>query len=253
MSGKTPTSNTSNNSTHTQQPPPLPQVDRLLFDRLFNEMVPLAIRLELNSISTSASSSTPTISNLNLQDLPTPSHEWIYQLLQIAETDEDQYNRILKRIRDMGISIGNKLTQSMIFNPVNGQVNLQDMELLMVMKFICRDVWKQMFGKAMDNLKTNHRGTFYLIDLNYLPISEFSMDLESMDDPQSNAVQKRELKLVEPFLELPVGIIKGVLESLGFPLDEVICLATFIDKPKDKANIGFVKGISFHVQMTNLK
>lgn len=237
---------------HQQQHPPveLPQVDRLVFHRLFNEVVPLAIHLELVHGTRELP---PSLQHLSLSDQPVPSHEWVYQLLQIADSDEDQYNRVLERIRRMGISIGNKLTQLMIFNPADGQVNLQDMELLVVMKFICRDIWKALFGKAMDNLKTNHRGTFYLIDWNYLPISDFSMDLDPTEDPQSETVQKRELKLVEPFLELPVGIIKGVLESLGFPLDEMICLATLLDKPKEKAHIGFAKGISFHVQMTNMK
>lgn len=56
--------------------------------------------------------------------------------------------------------------------------------------------------------------------------------------------------MIEPFLEIPVGIIRGVLSSLGYSSEEVICLASFIDRPTDRPKTAFPKGVSFHVQVT---
>ncbi|XLT36107.1 hypothetical protein HN873_067399, partial [Arachis hypogaea] len=35
---------------------------------------------------------------------------------------------------------------------------------LEAIKFICKDFWTELFKKQIDNLKTNHRGTFVLQD-----------------------------------------------------------------------------------------
>lgn len=43
-------------------------------------------------------------------------------------------------------------------------------------KFVCKDLWTRVFGKQIDNLKTNHRGTFVLTDLRFAPIARVSMD-----------------------------------------------------------------------------
>lgn len=118
------------------------------------------------------------------------------------------------------------------------------MDLLTIMKFVCRDVWKQLFGKQIDNLKTNHRGTFYLLDYNYRPIESFSLDADNLD---------REKALIEPYLEIPCGVIEGVLASLGFQKEgQVECQATIVAAPDSRpASLGTVpKAISFSVQVT---
>lgn len=37
------------------------------------------------------------------------------------------------------------------------------------LKFICKDLWNALYGKPIDNLKTNHRGTYVLIDQSFRP------------------------------------------------------------------------------------
>lgn len=226
---------------------------------LLNEIIPLSSHVEnqLQSIPgdhTVKDNTVDQLKDMSLEDnktsVPSSSDQLINKLSQLADEDENEYNNTLKRIRDIGIKLGSKLTNLLVFtNNVN--LNFKEMDLLLVMKFICRDVWKQMFGKQMDNLKTNHRGTFYLIDYDYGMIQDFCIETNTLPSQlNEEVITNKELKLVEPFLELPVGIIKGVLLSLGYPLDEVICLATFIDKPREKIRNGFPKGISFHVQIT---
>lgn len=235
----------------------LPKMNKLMYQMLLNELIPLSThvenQLEWNTLQEKEEGGAD-IQNLSLDNRSRiiPSDKLVYNLTQFAEEDESKYNNILKRIRDIGIKLGSRLTNLLVFtNNVN--LNFKEMDLLLIMKFICRDVWKQLFGKQIDNLKTNHRGTFYLIDYDYPLIQDFCIETNTIPSQlNEEQVTNKELKLIEPFLELPVGIIKGVLLSLGYPLDEVICLSTFVDKPRERVRNGFPKGISFHVQITKL-
>lgn len=258
----------------------LPKVNKILFQMILNEIVPLSVRIEnqltkdsgfpndikSDTNSTSSSDKDSDLDNINkLKDLSIDKKldseidsrkisqsddVLIYELSQSIDEDENKYNNILKRIRDIGIKIGTRLVNLLIFtNNIN--LNFKEMDLLLIMKFICRDVWKHVFGKQIDNLKTNHRGTFYLTDLDYPLLQSFCIETNTIPSQLNEEfIMNTESKLVEPFLELPVGVIKGVLLALGYPLDEVICLATFIDKPKERIRNSFPKGISFHVQIT---
>ena len=258
----------------------LPKVNKILFQMILNEIVPLSVRIEnqltkdsgfpndikSDTNSTSSSDKDSDLDNINkLKDLSIDKKldseidsrkisqsddVLIYELSQSIDEDENKYNNILKRIRDIGIKIGTRLVNLLIFtNNIN--LNFKEMDLLLIMKFICRDVWKHVFGKQIDNLKTNHRGTFYLTDLDYPLLQSFCIETNTIPSQLNEEfIMNKESKLVEPFLELPVGVIKGVLLALGYPLDEVICLATFIDKPKERIKNSFPKGISFHVQIT---
>ena len=258
----------------------LPKVNKILFQMVLNEIVPLSVRIEnqltkdsgfpndikSDTNSTSSSDKDSDLDNINkLKDLSIDKKldseidsrkisqsddVLIYELSQSIDEDENKYNNILKRIRDIGIRIGTRLVNLLIFtNNIN--LNFKEMDLLLIMKFICRDVWKHVFGKQIDNLKTNHRGTFYLTDLDYPLLQSFCIETNTIPSQLNEEfIMNKESKLVEPFLELPVGVIKGVLLALGYPLDEVICLATFIDKPKERIKNSFTKGISFHVQIT---
>jgi hypothetical protein len=45
-----------------------------------------------------------------------------------------------------------------------------------MIKFICKDLWQVVFRKQIDNLKTNHRGTFVLTDNKFLALGRMSVD-----------------------------------------------------------------------------
>lgn len=228
----------------------LPKVNQIAFQMLLNEMVPLAVSVENRLAQTEHGSSPEAIESCDDKDtvsemvkdlhispkLDLPSHKLC---LQLYEAEEETKERILERLRSMGFQAGNKLSELLVFSN-NPNLTFKDMDLLAVMKFICRDVWKQMFGKQIDNLKTNHRGTFYLFDYEYRPIQPFALDDQSTE---------KELEMVKPFLEIPVGVIKGVLSSLGYKQEQVVCLASYIDRPADRPKATFPKGISFHVQV----
>ncbi|QLL32801.1 hypothetical protein HG536_0D03230 [Torulaspora globosa] len=228
----------------------LPKVNQLAYQMLLNEMVPLAVSVENRLAQTEHVNNSETIDSSGDKDtvsemvrdlhispkLDLPSHKLC---LQLYEAEEERKKRILERLRSMGFQTGNKLSELLVFSN-NPNLTFKDMDLLAIMKFICRDVWKQMFGKQIDNLKTNHRGTFYLFDYEYRPIQPFALDDQSTE---------KELEMVKPFLEIPVGVIKGVLSSLGYKQEQVVCLASYIDRPADRPKSTFPKGISFHVQV----
>ncbi|CCK71763.1 Trs33p KNAG_0H03490 [Huiozyma naganishii CBS 8797] len=241
----------------------MPKLNRTVFQMVLNEIIPMAYAVEVSKTVQKDETGEVAMGSLSLEstvpgDDNTAARRMrssvmaVYNLAKLAEEDEDKYNSVLKRIESLGTSIGSKISDMLIFAK-NPSISFKNMDLLSVMKFICRDVWKHVFGKQIDNLKTNHRGTFYLIDLDYAPIQDFTVEPSVLEEQLSEEdLQIYELKLVEPFLQFPVGIIKGVLHSLGHPLDKVVCLATYADKPKEKSKVGgFPKGINFHVQITN--
>lgn len=45
-----------------------------------------------------------------------------------------------------------------------------------MIKFICKDLWTLVFRKQIDNLKTNHRGTFVLTDARFQALARMSVD-----------------------------------------------------------------------------
>jgi hypothetical protein len=45
-----------------------------------------------------------------------------------------------------------------------------------MIKFICKDLWHVLFRKQIDNLKTNHRGTFVLTDNKFPALARMSVD-----------------------------------------------------------------------------
>ncbi|PKS11887.1 hypothetical protein jhhlp_001181 [Lomentospora prolificans] len=77
-------------------------------------------------------------------------------------------------------------------------------DTLDVIKFICKDLWSLVFRKQIDNLKTNHRGTYVLTDSSFRPLSRMSTEAGGQ------AVVK-----AAPFLLVPCGIIRGALAAMG--------------------------------------
>ncbi|KAK3023625.1 hypothetical protein RJ639_043893 [Escallonia herrerae] len=92
---------------------------------------------------------------------------------------------------------------------------------LEAIKFICKDFWSELFKKQIDNLKTNHRGTFVLQDNQFRWLSHMSIDPSpensgSTQDPSAMAENKA-AEAASMHLYFPCGIIRGALSNLGIP------------------------------------
>lgn len=215
------------------------QINACCLDYLLSECVPLSMRVQVKQ-QRNETDVEEMMKNLELKETNDDSSESICENMKNDPNfgpgrvnfleDEQALNsgNILYRIQSYGFEVGYKITDCIAYNRVSKDgVNLESSDTLEIMKFICRDVWKVFYHKQMDNLRTNHVGTFVLIDNNFRPLLNFYSGKGEADT----------LKKVVPYLQFPSGLIRGVLSSLGI-------------KSLVKAGVinGKVPAISFSVQ-----
>lgn len=119
------------------------------------------------------------------------------------------------RIETYGYNLGLRLSEILMykaspaFNATSASTTTASgtkiVDILDIMKFVCRDVWKCLYNKQMDNLRTNHRGTFVLLDNNYKLINNLNSSKGTPDT----------LAKARVYLWFPCGIIRGILMSFG--------------------------------------
>lgn len=63
--------------------------------------------------------------------------------------------------QEIGYELGKELAEYLLY--IKNEGNLNILETLDIMKFVCRDVWRLLYLKQMDNLRTNHRVSFSLL------------------------------------------------------------------------------------------
>mmetsp|Transcript_10733 Transcript_10733/g.29585 ORF Transcript_10733/g.29585 Transcript_10733/m.29585 type:complete len:216 (-) Transcript_10733:80-727(-) len=115
------------------------------------------------------------------------------------------------KLERIGFAVGYRLTERLAqfktWNAVPNQdaaaaVAAQQLEAV---KFLCKEVWMNLFGKQIDKLQTNHRGVFVLKDLNLQWLTRFPSGTE-----QARVTAIR-------LLAYPCGLIRGCLSNLGIP------------------------------------
>ena len=82
-------------------------------------------------------------------------------------------------------------------------------EQLDVLKWICKELWVETFKKSVDNLRTNHRGTYVLRD------TQFRWTLKLRQTLVANPERIGPNELAANYLVLPCALIRGALASLG--------------------------------------
>ena len=75
-----------------------------------------------------------------------------------------------------------------------------------VLKFLCKEVWIELYGKKVDRLQTNHKGTFMCTDTSFSPL--FRLRKANQTD-------------LNRFLAIHKGIIRGALVNLGIHVVDV--------------------------------
>ncbi|OBA24076.1 transport protein particle component [Metschnikowia bicuspidata var. bicuspidata NRRL YB-4993] len=178
-------------------------VSRVCVGLLLQELVPTSVRVllrlsEMKSVEKSPSGEAQTRIDTPLSsivgDMPGTTAVFGSELLD----SED----VVLRVEKYGFDLGLRLTEVLMYKAETKQ---KIVDILEVMKFICRDAWRTLYGKQMDNLRTNHRGTFVLIDNQYKVTAGFSSE-----KGKSDAVAK-----ARAYTYLPCGIIRGILLSFG--------------------------------------
>jgi hypothetical protein len=83
------------------------------------------------------------------------------------------------------------------------------LDQLEILKWVCKDFWTELFKKSIDNLRTNHRGTYVLRDTQFRWTLRLSQNLVSHPERLSAN------DLAAVYLVLPCAAIRGALAALG--------------------------------------
>ncbi|GMI65087.1 hypothetical protein like AT3G05000 [Hibiscus trionum] len=117
-----------------------------------------------------------------------------------------------RRIESIGYQVGHQLSERYTMERPRFSDHLE------AIKFICKDFWSELFKKQIDNLKTNHRGTFVLQDNNFRWLTRMAVNQSPENGASGEPSIMADEKVVESMhLYFPCGIIRGVLSNLGIP------------------------------------
>ncbi|KAJ2775189.1 hypothetical protein IWQ56_000186 [Coemansia nantahalensis] len=113
--------------------------------------------------------------------------------------DDELMEQVYVKLEAVGFRVGRRLAER--FAPTSRRLT----DTLDVVKFVCKDIWMIMFNRQVDNLKTNHRGIYVLQD------NKFKWFLRMSGNSGGAAAARR----AQPYIWLPCGIIRGILDSFG--------------------------------------
>ncbi|BGP42087.1 hypothetical protein JCM10449v2_006089 [Rhodotorula kratochvilovae] len=139
------------------------------------------------------------------------------------ERQEDADKAVCARLDDMGFKVGWATAERLARDrprfpslPVSAPTTSSPSpsvpptapEPLEVVKFICKDVWSALYDKQVDNLRTNHRGVYVLLD-------QSLRGLRTLSTPEGREEDREAERWVRQVLAFPSGIIRGALANLG--------------------------------------
>ena len=148
----------------------------------------------------------------NPSDAPgKPSSSSVPTAAQTEESKTLAAEMAAAKLERMGYAVGYRWTErlaqhktwnSLLSQDAAAQTAAQQLEAV---KFLCKEVWVQIFGKQIDKLQTNHRGVFVLKDMHLKWLQRFPSGTEAA---RIAAIQ---------LLAFPCGLIRGCLADLGIP------------------------------------
>ncbi|KAJ1445992.1 NO signaling/Golgi transport ligand-binding domain-containing protein [Pelagophyceae sp. CCMP2097] len=112
--------------------------------------------------------------------------------------DEKTHAKVLAKIEAHGYEVGYRFVERVSEGRALATDHLE------AVKFLCKDVWNEVFGKQIDKLQTNHRGVFVLKDYAFRWLARVS----SHDDALVSATAAR-------LLQFPAGVLRGALANIG--------------------------------------
>ncbi|CAM9552180.1 unnamed protein product [Ectocarpus sp. 12 AP-2014] len=138
----------------------------------------------------------------------------------------DQAQQMEARIESMGYEVGYRLVERTCQRRWMGGDQLE------AIKFVCKDLWSDLFKKQVDKLQTDHQGTFVLKDSNFRWTSRYAED---------DTAGSRDL--VNRLLQLPCGLVRGALANVGLV---AVVRASFLD---DRGGMSDLPAVSFTIKI----
>ena len=83
-----------------------------------------------------------------------------------------------------------------------------------VFLFVCKEFWPAAFGKRVDSLKTNNKGTFVLTDNAF----RWTRHVAAVG-PSADAGESARRAVAAEHARVPAGMLTGFLATLGYPAE----------------------------------
>lgn len=116
----------------------------------------------------------------------------------VNKSQKDSKEKAYIVLENMGFSVGQKLAARLSKDRTRFLDNLE------IVKFVCKELWTELFKKQIDNLRTNYKGTYVLNDLKF----KFFQKVSAGEN-------KETLELAKNHVTFTCGIIRGALNSMG--------------------------------------
>jgi hypothetical protein len=167
---------------------------------------------------------------------------------------------VKKKIEHIGFKLGYStaecLTRDRQRFPPNGTT-----DTLELIKFVCKDLWVNLFDKQVDNLRTNHRGVYVLLDNRVRFLERLSSTSTTTSKQQvdrwsafvsfslsySLSLSRRKninltTRVGVQLLKFPEGIIRGALANLGI---QVTVSSESNNAPQGTIHLGLCLSFTF--------
>ncbi|XP_034025281.1 trafficking protein particle complex 6b-like [Thalassophryne amazonica] len=129
------------------------------------------------------------------------SHVYKEQQSRKGELDGKDRSACVSILEGMGFRVGQGLIERLTKDSPSFKDELD------IMKFICKDFWTKVFRRQVDNLRTNHQGTYVLQDNTFALLTQLSTGKQYLDQAPK-------------YLAYSCGVVRGALSNLG--LDSVV-------------------------------
>lgn len=124
------------------------------------------------------------------------SHVYKEQLGSKGDMDSKERSQCISVLESMGFRVGQGLIERLTRDSPSFKDELD------IMKFVCKDFWTKVFRRQVDNLRTNHQGTYVLQDNKFSLLTQLSNGKQYLDQAPK-------------YLAFSCGIVRGALSNLG--------------------------------------
>eukprot|EP00741_Cyanophora_paradoxa_P025527 tig00000383_g24633.t1 len=115
-----------------------------------------------------------------------------------SQTAGPSTDAVVQKLDRLGFQVGYRLAERY------SREKPRFADTLEIIKFLCKEFWTEAFKRQVDNLKTNHRGVFVLLDKKFRLMANFS------PPPSASAKDLASIQLA-----FTCGMIRGALHDLS--------------------------------------
>jgi hypothetical protein len=120
--------------------------------------------------------------------------DYIYKTSPYKDSKEKAYIVL----ENLGFGVGQRLAARLSKDRSRFVDNLD------IIKFVCKELWMELFRKQIDNLRTNYKGTYVLNDAKF----KFFQKISGVESKETTEFAKQHVVYT-------CGIIRGALNVLG--------------------------------------